>query len=159
VARGRHFALLPEDERKLRECEASFRAEWIGNEVEERYVEPWFCDTDKAWDAIHRALSDSTLSYDVSTPLRGVILGGEPLYFKDDYMISYKPASFVDHISAALKNIDKQTFRSLYFKIDPNLYGFILTEHDFEYSWEWLKGLPAFYSNAAKNGLPVIFTA
>jgi hypothetical protein len=43
-------------------------------------------ETDKAWDAIHRALTDGTLSHhDPKYHYGHVILGGESLYSEDDY--------------------------------------------------------------------------
>jgi Domain of unknown function (DUF1877) len=156
---GRHFALTLEDEALLRKCDETKRDDWIGNEVEQRYSEPWFCDTDKAWDAIHRAFTDSTLSYEPVSPLAGVILGGEPLYFESDYIISHKSIRYVGQIVRALAKLDKLTFKNLYFKIDSYQYGFPLTSEDFEYSWEWLAPLQEFYQNAFVSERSVIFTA
>jgi Domain of unknown function (DUF1877) len=159
MMRGRHFALTPEDEGVLRKCDELLRDDWISNEIEERYSEPWFCDTDTAWDAIHRALTDSTLSYEPTTELAGVILGGEPLYFETDYIISFKTIEYVEQVANALAKLDKLTFKNLYFKINSEQYGFPLTDADFDYSWEWLFPLLEFYQNAFKNKRSVIFTA
>jgi Domain of unknown function (DUF1877) len=156
---GRHFALKLEDEKLLREIPDAERAEWIGNEVEERYTEPWICDSDKAWDAIHRAFGNSILDYEASTPLRGVILGGEPLYFETDYIISYKSPGYVKQIAAVLKNLTVEQFRERYFSIDEAEYGQPLDEEDFLYSWHWLEGIKTFYNTVADVNRSVIFTA
>jgi hypothetical protein len=156
---GLHFALTSSDETLLRNVPDDERGDWIGNEIEERYTQPWFCDSDKAWDAIHRAFALSALNYDASTPLRGVILGGEPLYFEEDYIISYKSPNYVKQIAKALEQLSAEAFRQLYFEIDEKMYGFPLTEDDFQYSMSWLEKLKSFYSTAAANGRSVIFTA
>ena len=45
-------------------------------ELEERWDTYYLQETDKAWDAIHRCLSDGTLVWDAGRwPLRGAILG------------------------------------------------------------------------------------
>ena len=156
---GRHFALTIADEKLLREVPDGERGNWIGNEIEERYAEPWICDSDKAWDAIHRAFNNSTLDYDASTPLRGAILGGEPLYFETDYIISYKSPEFVKQIAAALEGLSVEQFRESYFSIDEAEYGQSLDEGDFQYSWDWLEGIKTFYSAVADAKRSVIFTA
>lgn len=156
---GRHFALTPSDDGLLREVPDGERGVWIGNEIEERYEEPWICDSDKAWDAIHRAFNNSILDYDASTPLRGVILGGEPLYFETDYIISYKSPEYVKLIAEALKNLSVEQFRKSYFSIDETEYGQSLDEEDFLYSWEWLEGIKTFYGTVADDNRAVIFTA
>jgi hypothetical protein len=156
---GLHFALTSADEKLLREVPDAERSDWIGNEIEERYLQPWFCDSDKAWDAIHRAFDNSKLSYDASTPLRGVILGGEPLYFEEDSIISYKSPEFVKQIAKELKDVSVEQFRKLYFSIDTNQYGCPVDEDDFQYSWDWLNRVKSFYDTAAADGRSVIFTA
>jgi Domain of unknown function (DUF1877) len=156
---GRHFALVSADEILLREVPDEDRADWIGNEIEERYLEPWFCDSDKAWDAIHRAFDNSALSYDASTPLKGVILGGEPLYFEGDYILSFKSPAYVRQIADALEAVSAESFRKLYFAIDESHYGCPVDEEDFLYSLNWLEKLKSFYSTAASDGRSVIFTA
>jgi hypothetical protein len=161
VARGVHFALTDADERRLLDCAEAERVALISDDIESRYFESapeWLCETDKAWDAIHRGFNNSELDYEYHQPLQGVILGGVPLYSGDDYIISYKDAKSVRETAAALANVDEARFKELYFKIDPEKYGFPLTDDDFEYSWNWLSGLKEFYARAAGAGRPVIFT-
>jgi hypothetical protein len=156
---GLHFALTKEDENLLLECEEPDRLEWIGSVLEERYERPWTCDSDKAWDAIHRAFNDSVLDYEVRTPLAGVILGGEPLYSETDYIISFKSSHLVEQVAQALEVVTEAKFREAYFQIDPEQYGFPTTQEDFEYSWASVQELQDFYKHASKNKRSVIFTA
>jgi Domain of unknown function (DUF1877) len=156
---GLHIAMTPDDEKALREVSDDGRADWVVNELEERYDEPWICESDKAWDAIHRAFANSILDYDASTPLRGVILGGEPLYFETDYIISYKSPEYAKKIAEVLKNLSLEQFRERYFSIDEAEYGQPLDEEDFLYSWHWLEGIKTFYNTVAEVNRSVIFTA
>lgn len=133
--------------------------EFISDDVEERYVEPWFCDSDKAWDAIHRAFDAGQLTYEYRSPRHGIILGGLPLCYSEDYIVSYKSAAQVRDIAAAIPAISRDEFRHLYGAIDPDQYGFPLSDDDFEYSWHWLSKLAEFYAIAARSGRAVCFTA
>jgi hypothetical protein len=162
AARGVHFALTTEDEQKLLACPAVERPVHIGNDIEEAYfthARDWLCQTDKAWDAIHRAFNSSELDYEYRSPLHGAILGGEPLYFGDDYIISLKSSDRVHEIAVALSTVTEASFRPLYFSIDPAKYGFDVSDEDFAYSWDWLQGLVPFYLRSAEAGRSVIFTA
>ncbi len=161
VARGVHFALTDSDGQRLLACPEAEIVALITDDIEERYfggLNEWLCQTDKAWDAIHRAFNSSELDYEYKSPLHGVILGGKPLYSGDDYIISYKDKQCVQEIAAALAEVDEPGFRDLYFKIDQKKYDHPLSEVDCAYSWEWLSGLKEFYERAAKAGRPVIFT-
>jgi hypothetical protein len=161
TARGVHFALSAGDERRLLACPTEERPSLIADDIEETYfeqAEDWICETDKAWDAIHRAFNSGDLDYEYRSPLHGVILGGEPLYSDDDYIISLKGGERVREIAAALETVTKESFRPLYFGIDPGKYGLPLSEEDFEYSWGWLQELRSFYLRSAEAGRSVIFT-
>jgi hypothetical protein len=162
VARGVHFALTDIDERRLLDCPEAERVSLIGNDIEGRYftgMQESLCETDKAWDAIHRAFGNSVLDYEYRSPLHGVILGGRPLYSGEDYIISYKDRKRVQEIASALAEVNQPAFRELYFKIDQENYGHPLSEEDFEYSWDCLSDLKEFYECAARSERPVIFTA
>jgi hypothetical protein len=159
VTLGRHFALTEADQKLLLNCSEDTRPEWIGKDLEERYEEPWICDTDKAWDAIHRAFDKSLLTYEQATPLHGVILGGVPLYYRTDYIISLKDENYVKSVAVALAQLSEGQFRELYYAIDQKEYGFPLDEDDFQYSWENLAGLKPFFENASNYKRSVIFTA
>jgi len=156
---GRHFALSEADLNSVKELALTTAlVEFISNDVEERYTEEWFGDTDKAWDAIHRAFNDSALDYRFETPLQGVILGGEPLYGGDDYVVSLKTADEVRKINDALQPITREDFEMAYRRIDPEQYGFPLSDDDLDYSWHWLGDLKSFYARAAAARRAVIFT-
>ncbi len=161
---GVHFALAPRDiEALLAASSDAARLELIQEDIEERYLDdanPYAAQTDKAWDAIHRALTDGQLGYDNGRfPLSHVILGGEPLYTSGDYIISLKTVAEVPAIAAALRGLSREEVRAGYDRISEADYGVQLSEEDFDYTWEWLSGLVPFYAAAAAAGRPVIFTA
>ena len=65
---GVHFALTAEEVDNLKAFEDDAeRLEHLQEEIEETYLEEYrelTAQTDKAWDAIHRLLSDGELSYE-----------------------------------------------------------------------------------------------
>ena len=88
---------VPEDVvRKLGDMLLEERPEYISEELEEEYFEEYperTYELDKSWDAMHRLLTDGTLSFGGEEPLAKAVLGGDVLYFDedhDDYIITAK---------------------------------------------------------------------
>ena len=120
----------------------------------------WKADSDKAWDAIHRVLTDGKLAYGNGTyPLDHVILGGELLYSAGDYIMSLKSEGQVKDVAKALEQITEAAFRERYYSIDENDYGSPLSDDDFQYSWHWFCGIRQLLQKAAESGRCVLFTA
>lgn len=149
----------------IRSLPMAQRPEYISDELEEEYFEDYperTAELDKAWDAIHRSLTDGTLSFDCEGyTLGGVVLGGELLYYDgeeyDDYIITAKSPEQVAKIWSELEKLTKPEFKKGYDKIDSS-YPEPLSKEDFEYSWEYLEEAAAFFRNAAAKGLWVLFT-
>lgn len=127
--------------------------------IEESWNEEWAYETDKAWEAIHRCLTDGKVGFDNGAyPWNLCILGGRQLHSGDDYVVSLKSPQQVGDVAASLLKISRQDLRERYFSIsDPN-YGQGISEEDFEYTWNWFEGLPRFFSRAAAAKRHVIFT-
>ena len=160
--RGVHFSLDEQQVSALRATPEAKRVEYVQEVIE---GDLWSDDpsrgeeTDKAWDAIHRALTDGGLRYDNGQyPLSHVVLGGERLYGGEDYIISLKSPTQVRDVAAALKDVTRDTLRRGYDGIDAATYQGELSDQDFEYTWSWLEGLIDFYRRAAAEGRSVIFT-
>src|SRR5258706_4326618 len=105
ACRGVHFSLdakqvatlsaLPEKDR-VDAVKEGVEAE-LWDEHRDRYQE-----TDKAWDSIHRALTDGHLTWtNGHYPLNHAILGGNLLYHGSDYILSLKSPSPVLDVSIA----------------------------------------------------------
>lgn len=161
---GVHFALSADDAASLLSKPTDEeRLTLIQEDIEERYFEDprtYIAESDKAWDAMHRALSDGLLTYDGGQyPLNHVVLGGQSLYGQDDYIISLKTPQQVKDVASATASITLERFRELYNAIDADNYGFDLTDEDFQYTWEWFHNVRALYQTAASEGRYVLFTA
>jgi len=95
ACRGVHFALDANTADKLKSFATDEeRLEYVMNDLETEFFDnqqEWLSETDKAWDAIHRALTGGRLGPDNgSYPLNHVILCGQSLYGGDDYIMSLK---------------------------------------------------------------------
>jgi hypothetical protein len=161
---GVHFALTAEDVASLQALEdEQERLAFLQEEIEERYfAEPrtYVAESDKSWDAMHRALADGKLSWDGgSFPLNHAVLGGELLYAEDDYIMSLKTPEQVQAIATALEALTEPEFRKRYDRIDRKSYDGEIGDEDFEYTWEWFQGVRDLYRRAAAEKRHVLFTA
>ncbi len=161
---GIHFALAAEDVAALKAIkDEQERLAFLQAEIEERYLaEPatYAAESDKSWDAMHRALSDGHLSWDGGTyPLNHTVLAGELLYSEDDYIMSLKTPEQVKAIAAALENLTEPLFRARYNAIDRDSYDGKIGDEDFEYTWSWLLNVRRLYITAAAEGRHILFTA
>lgn len=161
ACRGMFFALTPEQE-------AALMATGDDGEVLEFVAElemgawdgePLDCETDKAWDAIHRSLSDGTLGCGRRlSALDMAVLGGGHHHEGEDYIVAHLRADEVAQVAAALKNVDQVWMRGRYDRIDAVDYQGVLGDEDFEYTWYWFTQVRDFYVAAAAAGRAVVFT-
>ena len=161
---GVHFALTEKEAAHLRSLDdEEARLEHVQEEIEETYLgeQPDLAaESDKAWDAMHRALADGQLSWDGGDyPLNHTVLAGELLYTDSDYIMSLKTPQQVRDIAKALPAITEEEFRRRYFAIDAKSYGSPLTDEDFRYTWDSFQGVRDLYARAAQEGRCVLFTA
>lgn len=161
---GVHFALSEEDVTTLRSFEnQEDRLEHIIEVMEPLYFEKYpelKAESDKAWDAMHRALADGKLTWDGgSYPLNYAVLAGELLYTDSDYIMSLKSPKQAKDVAAALAAVSETDFRKRYFAIDAKSYDSPVSEEDFGYTWNWFQGVRELYARAAREGRYVLFTA
>lgn len=161
---GVHFSLSEEEVRKLKSfSDDRDRLDHLQCEIEEKYFEEHgdrVAQSDKAWDAMHRSLSDGDLSYTTGPyPLRLAVIGGESIYAEDDYIMSLKTPAEVKDVAKALATVTKEDFRKKYDAMDAEKYGCPKDDEDFDYTWDWLTGVTVFYEKAAAEGRSVLFSA
>ena len=138
------------------------RLAFLQEDIEETIMEnerERFAEFDKSWDALHRSLTDGKFEWENGTfPLNHVILGGQQIYYEDDYIMSLKTPDQVKLIAEAIVAISKEDLRKGYNRIDSNDYGFDLTDEDFEYTWTWFQDSLDFWKKAASENRFVLFT-
>ena len=163
-ALGVHFALTGDQERRLLAAavagpDPDSRVGEIVREIGTAWDRDWLQENDKAWDAIHRCLTDGALEYDNGEyPLNRCILGGQRLYYRRDQIAVFVPGEEVVDVAAGLAAIDEAELRRRYQTLDPAHYRG-KEESDFAYTWEWFDRLKAFWGRAAAAGRAVLFSA
>src|SRR5262245_23523505 len=139
ACRGVHFSLDEPTVLALKAISNELeRLHFIQEKIEEDYFEnhrEWVAETDKAWDWIHRVLTDGELDWsNGSYPLNHVVMGGERLYSAPHYIISLKTPKQVADAAQELRQITEEAFRKKFFQLD----AFEIEhsyEEDFDYAW------------------------
>jgi hypothetical protein len=161
TTRGVHFALTDSDREKvLATSDPEDLVELISERLEPKYLanDRWSFQLDKAWDALHRSLTDGQLLYETGPfPLAYAVLGGKPLDAGDDYTACLVAPAYVGETATALAEITRDWLRTRYFALSPKKYG-PLSEEDFDYTWTSFLGLPEFFARAARAKRAVLFT-
>lgn len=175
---GVHIALTDEQRANFLKLDNdNDRIAYLTEEVEEAWDEPHFLETDKAWDAIHRCLSDFppdtpefypqegvTRAFALpenhgTYPLKVCVLGGKKLMEDESnyFMRLIEPNEVID-AARALENIDKAWLSEKYWTHCRGAwpeYG----EEDLEYTWAYFEDMRDYFRRMAGNGRAVLFTA
>ena len=160
AGRGVHFAITPAEMESLIAAQNDIELMKLIEAIETVWDQDNLAESDKAWNAIHRCLTDGSLLYDGGAyPLNHVICGGRALHKGDDYTIALVTPSQVQTVAAAIAPLSEAAMRERYFSlIDPNTYNGDHGEEDFEYTWEWFQGVNGLFQKAAASGRAVIFS-
>lgn len=160
---GVHFSLSAEEVDRLRAAPEAQRVDYVSETIETDYFANHMdcvAQSDKAWDGMHRALSDGQLSWDGGKyPLNHVVLGGERLYTGDDYIIVLKTPEQVRDVAGVIGTIDEAEFRRRHSSIDPESYQYSADDDDFDYTWHWFQEVRELWVRAASEGRYILFTA
>lgn len=160
ACRGVHFAISESQYQRLISAKSDEALiEIIQEDIEEKWDKEWLHETDKAWDAIHRCLTDGKLEWENGEfPLKAAIVGGELLHKGDDYIVSVVSPDKVLSVAEALQDVGEAELKNGYDKIEQSDYDGEIGKEDFEYTLDWFKGLPDLFSRAANAGRAVVFS-
>ncbi|UBF27593.1 YfbM family protein [Kovacikia minuta CCNUW1] len=118
ASRGVHFALTNFQAQAVLAAQNDAELMSVIEEIEERWNEEYLAQSDKAWNAIHRCLTDGSLLYESGQyPLNHCICGGQQLYSGEDYTVSFVSAVQVKDVAAALSKINHHWMQERYFTI------------------------------------------
>ncbi len=156
---GVHFAITSAQAEELLEADGDEELGELVAEIEAAWDEPHVFETDKAWDALHRCLSDGTLEVDGGDePLNLCFFGGAVLNEDADYFVVLLTPTEVSRVAAALAGVTETWLRERYRSLDFEGYQGEKSDDDWAYAWANFQGLPGFFSRAAAGGRHVIFT-
>jgi hypothetical protein len=157
-ARGVHFAVSKTQVDALLAAKSDRKVLEIVEQIEEAWQKPLLVESDKAWDAIHRCLTDGSLLYESGEyPLNLCICGGLQLYEKRGYTVSFVFLDQVQDVAEALSQVTRQWMRQQYDLMDDDYDG-EKDDEDFRYVWSNFLDVREFYRRAAKANRAVIFT-
>jgi hypothetical protein len=164
--RGIYFALTKDQAASLLRLQNDQdRLAYIQEEMEGVWEEEWLLEVDKAWDAIHRCLTDGSLKCRGRDVLELFVLGGQQLHSGSAYIISYVTPEQVSSVAIAANDITEETFRGKYFDLPSAKVGFFgsryagpVSQEDFEYSWSYFQDARNLYRKAANAQRSMLFT-
>jgi hypothetical protein len=155
---GVHFALTVEQVARLDTCCNDQQLMAFIEEIERLWDKEWLQETDKAWDAIHRCLTNGKLEHGRS-PKHNCILGRDSLHEGPSYIACFLEPEEIKEVAEAVKDIDRDWFRRKYDAIDTSSYQDTLSDSDFEYTWRWFVLLREFFQKVAGANRAMLFTA
>jgi len=119
ASRGVFFALTVAQEAALMATRGDDEVRDFVEQVDAEWDEDWLCEADRAWDAMHRCLSDGTLgSGRRASALHMAVLGGGHHYGGGEYL-AYLRADEVAEVAKALDPVTEEWMRERYYRIDP----------------------------------------
>lgn len=163
---GVNFALDKEHVRQLLSLESDdAKIAYVSEVIEEELMSTEWCgESDKAWDGIHRCLTDGTLESKNGGRPRGNLIAGGALLLDsvDTYLIYFVPSEDVPAVASDLDSISKEEFASAYWNSitqENCIWYQFKSADDLEYHWHWFEQLRAFTHRCSAAGRAFIFTA
>lgn len=115
-------------------------------------------DLKKAWDPIHRCLTDGDLDpAGGEFPLNHVILGGKQLHKGDAQVVVLVRPDMVGFITEALRDLKEPDFRKRFFELVPAKFDQPITEKEYTHIWAIFREVLAFYEYCDEERMAVLF--
>lgn len=159
AARGIHFAITPERVEALLGAADGDALAALLLQLEDEWDEDNLAQSDTAWDAIHRALSDGQLEVGGGEyPLNHCILGPRQLCDDGQLIVSLVMPDEVKDLARALGPLDSEWLRARYDAVVPQSYSREYGAEDRDYTAEWFENVRELFLTAARRGQAVVFT-
>lgn len=157
--RGVFFAITDKQAVGLVTAKNDAAALELIQKIEAAWDEDNLAECDKAWDAMHRLLTDGQLKPgNGPEPFCHCVIGPHQLHKGGDHILSIVSPIKVKEIAQALSKINKHWFDDRYQRIVPSNYAPEYGEQDCEYTWEWFESVRSLYKKAAKDDRWVVFS-
>lgn len=116
-------------------------------------------DLAKAWDAIHRLLTEGTLDpTGGDAPLNMTILGGKSIHKGTDFAAVVVRPDMTPFVAEALAEITEEEFRKKFADLPKHGYSQNVGDKDFDEVWRVTRLVCEFYEFCAAERLAVLFT-
>ena len=159
ACRGVFFALTDNQAAALLAARDDVQVKSRIEEIETAWDTDNLAECDKAWDAMHRCLTDGRLEDgNGAFPLNHVVLGPRMLHKGDGYIVSFVSAEQVRQVASALAAVTEEWFQRQYRTVVPKNYALEYGEEDLQFTWAWFEDVRQLYRKAAERGRAVIFT-
>lgn len=156
---GLHFAVSVDTVKQLKLANEVDTIVGMMSELKEERDEAYLAETGRAWNAIHRALTDGQLDFgNGKPPLNQCVLGSRQLYPYDEYIVCLATPQQVKAAATALDAIDADAFRERYTRLVPADYAPEYGDEDREYTTKRFLGMRDLYLRAAQEGRGMVFT-
>lgn len=156
---GVFFAVTPEQAAALQDATDDDEVMELVGAIEEAWDTDNLAQCDKAWDALHRLLTDGSLEYgNGPEPLRHCVLGPDQLHEGDDFIVSLVAPDEVKKVADGLAGITREWFDDRHRAVVPRDYAPEYGDDDRDYTWDWFQGVRELYRKAAERGRFVVFT-
>jgi hypothetical protein len=157
---GVHFAIRDRQFATLLGARRPARIGEVIAGIEQRWEAHWLAESDKAWEVIHRCLTDGGLDSEAgSYPLNKCILGGCRLQTAGDGVVRLVMPAEVGDVAAALATLDEGWLSRRFFALDPRSAALPLDPDGFAYVWHWFLNVRRLFERAARAERAVLFTA
>lgn len=159
ACRGVHFAVSPEQADALQSADGDDALMALIEGIEETWERDNLAESDKAWDAMHRCLTDGQLDFGNGPfPLNHCVLGPRQLHKGGRYIVSLVLPDEVKAVAAALESITSELFHERYMTLVPKDYALEYGDDDLEYTWSYFEEVRDLFKKAAERQRAVIFT-
>lgn len=159
ACRGVHFAITPDEAQAFIDAADDPALMAIVERIETAWETAYLAESDKAWDAMHRALTDGGLEDgNGEYPLNHCVLGPRQLHEGDEYIISVVLPDEVRDVAQALEPLNAEWMRQRYDTVVPRSYAPEYGPEDRDYTAEHFETVRELYLAAARDGRAVVFT-
>jgi len=159
ACRGVHFAITDEQLTTLLTADGDEAVRELIEQIEEAWDEDNLAEVDKAWDAIHRCLTDGQLKFGGGPyPLSHCVLGPRQLHKGGGYIVSLVLPNEVLDLAKSLGKVSADWFKEQYRVRVPADYAPEYGDVDRDYTWSYFEEVRDLVAKAAERRRAVIFT-
>jgi hypothetical protein len=159
ASRGVHFAITSDQVAAFLTADGDEAVLALRAQIEAAWDEENLAESDKAWELLHRCLTNGTLEYGGGEyPLSHCILGPRQLLEEDGDIICLVQTDEVPDVANALGAISADAFSQRFAELMPKARAPDDASADEQDAWSHLQKVRALFEKAAARRRAVLFT-